>query len=165
MRLDRLARTRTRRGWFLIVEDLTALAGQYHRDKLDHRLHYPKEFVAGPGASRATFDYFPEHHYRQGFEQLHATVADDTVDEWIDAIVGKEPIGCEHGGLWREDIPDLVADILSSSHRYEAEITIRPEGIGDGYDYLVEWQYIDYDRDDREWKPVNELEMGDAEST
>jgi len=149
----------------LIVDDLTALAGQYHKDKLDHRLNYPLEVVTGPNGSREPFDYFPEHHYRQGFEQLRDTVSDDTLDEWMDTIVGTEPVGCEHGGLWRDDIPELVADILSSSHRYEAEITIRPEVVGDGYDYLVEWHYLDYDRDDHEWKPVNEIDTGDVKST
>lgn len=118
-----------------MIDDLTELAAQYHRDKLNYILNYPSEFVSGrDGISRETFDYFPEHYYEQGFKQLRDQVSDATLDEWIDEIVGKEPIGCEHGGLWRDDIPQLVADILTSSQRYETEITIRPEHLGDGYD-------------------------------
>lgn len=136
------------------------LAARYHEDKLDRTLHYPREFIAGPGVSREVFDYFPEHHYRQGFEELRGTVADETLDEWLDELVGKEPIGCEHGGLWRDDVPDLVADILTSSHRYETEITIRPEPVPDGYDYVVEWRYISFDRDAMEWQPISERTDG-----
>lgn len=83
----------------------------------------------------------------------------------INEIVGKEPIGCEHGGMWRDDIPHLVADIPTSSQRYETEITIRPEHVGDGYDFVVEWQYIDFYWTDHEWKPINEFPTGDQGST
>lgn len=145
----------------MIVDDLTALAAHYHRDKLDYTLNQPFEYVSEQdGVSRESFDYFPEHHYRQGFETLRGTVSDATLDEWINEIVGQEPIGCEHGGLWRDDVPQLVVDILTSNQRYETEITIKPEGVPDGYDYLVEWRYIDFDRDDHEWKPLNELGDG-----
>lgn len=109
-----------------------------------------------------SFDYFPEHHYRQGFEQLRGTVNDATLDEWMDQILCHTPVGASHGGLWRDDIPQLVADVLTSSHRYETEITIKPESIPDGY--LVEWKYIDFDHDTMEWKPVTEIDSGDTES-
>lgn len=123
-------------------------------------MNYPLEFVAGPGVTQDSFDYFPEHHYRQGFEQLRGEVSDETLDEWIQEIVGKTPVGCEHGGLWRDNIPQLVSDILTSKHGYETKITIQPETTGDGYDYVVEWHYIDFDWDDHEWKPVTELNTG-----
>lgn len=143
------------------TDDLTMLAALYHRDKLAHTLHYPREFV-GPAATLDSFDYFPEEHYRQGFEQLRGTVSDTTLDEWIDDVIGTRPAGATHSGLWRDDIPQRVADILTSSQRYEVEIEIRPETAPDGYDYVVEWRYIDFDRDDYEWKPVTESSSGDA---
>lgn len=118
-------------------------------------MHYPLEFV-GPAATRESFDYFPDHHYRRGFEQLRGVVSDATLDEWMDDVLGQTPAGASHGGLWRDDIPQLVADILTSSQRYEVEIEIRPESVPDGYDYVVEWQYIDFDRGDYEWKPVTD---------
>lgn len=148
-----------------IVDDLTALAARYHQDKLAHTLNYPKEFVAGPGVTRDAFDYFPEHHYRQGFEALRGQVSDTTLDEWMDEILHHRPVGAEHGGLWRDNIPQLVADILSSSQRYETEITIRPENMGEASDYTVEWAYVDWDRDIGGWKPVKELDTGDPGST
>lgn len=49
-----------------------------------------------------------------------------------------------------------MADILTSSQRYEVEIEIRSESVPASYDYVVEWQYIDFDWDDREWRPVTE---------
>jgi len=123
--------------------------------------------VAGrDGVSREPFDYFPEYHYRQGFEQLRGSVSDSTMDEWMDQVLGHEPVAANHGGLWRDDIPQLVADILTSNPRYETEITVRPESVPDGYDYVVEWKYIDFDHDEYEWKPVNEIRTeGGAEST
>lgn len=140
-----------------MVDDLTALAARYHRDKLDRTLHYPREFISGPGVTRDAFDYFPEHHYREAFERMRNVTPDEVVDEWTEAVVGKEPVGCEHGGLWRDDVPDLVEDILTSSQRYETEITIRPEAV-EGYDYVVEWEYIEFDPQRREWTPVRERE-------
>lgn len=139
------------------------MAARYQRDKLDRTLHYPREFIAGPGGDRETFDYFPEYHYQEGFEAFRGAYPDETVDEWIEQVVGKDPAGCEHGGMWRDDVPQLVGDILTSSQRYETEITIRPESMGDGYDYIVEWEYVDFDWRDREWKPVREY-AGDDES-
>lgn len=57
--------------------------------------------------------------------------------------------------------PQLVADILTSNQRYEVEIDIRPETVPDGYDHVVEWRYIDFDRDNYEWKPVTGRDSGD----
>jgi len=82
----------------------------------------------------------------------------------MDEILHQRPVGAEHGGLWRDNIPQLVADILTSSHQYETEITIRPENMGEASDYTVEWCYLDWDRDTGEWTPVNELSTGDTES-
>jgi hypothetical protein len=114
--------------------------------------------------SRDAFDYFPEHHYEQAFEELRGTVSDTTLDEWMNEILGKRPVGAEHGGLWRDNIPGLVRDILTSSHRYETEITIKPENMGEASDYTVEWSYVGWDQREGEWKPVNELSTGDTES-
>lgn len=91
-------------------------------------------------------------------------MSDTTLDEWVDDVLGQTPARASHGGFWRDDIPQFVADILISSHRYETEITIRPEPVPDSYDYVVEWQYLDFDRDDYEWKPVTDRDIGDRES-
>jgi len=138
---------------------LTELAAFYHRDKLDYTLNQPREYVSGQdGVSREAFDYFPEYHYEKGFEQLRGTVSDDTVDDWMDEVIGHEPVAASHGGLWRDTIPQLVADIPESSHGYETEITINPESIPYSNDYVVEWKRVGFDQESGEWTPINELQ-------
>jgi hypothetical protein len=140
-----------------LVDDLTEIAARYHRDKLGYTLGYPRVSVSGQnGVSRESFDYFPEYHYRKGFERLHEDFDDSVLNEWMEEILEGTLVSATHGGLWRDEIPELVTDILSSSQSYEAEITIKPEGTGDSYDYLVEWQYIDYDHNQNKWKPITE---------
>lgn len=102
---------------------------------------------------------FPEYHYRQGFEQLRGEYSDETVDEWVDNVIGKQPVKATHGGLWIGDIPTIVDDILTSSRRYQVDISIRPESsLGRTGEYTVEWQYLDWDDRHDEWKPVNEID-------
>jgi hypothetical protein len=141
-----------------MVDDLIELAALYRRDKLRQTLEYPLEYVSGRngGVDTRSFDYFPEHHYEQGFEELRGTVNDEKLDEWIDDVIGSELVRGTHGGLWKDNVPDLVERIMDSTRRYEIRVTVEPETTPHGPDYTVEWEYIDFDRNEMEWIPVNE---------
>jgi hypothetical protein len=143
-----------------VVDELTELAALYHRDKLAQTLEYPLEYVSGRDGKiqRESFDYFPEHHYEEGFEQMRGTVDDEKLDEWIERALGGDVVRGTHGGLWKDNVPKIVEKIMDSTRRHEVRISIEPETTHHGYDYTVEWEYIDFDRNEMEWKPVNEID-------
>lgn len=63
-----------------------------------------------------------------------------------------QQLGGAVGGLQRGDVQRVVDNLLDQCQGREVEVTVRPEVIG-GY-YSVEWRYLEFDREETCWKPV-----------
>lgn len=67
-----------------------------------------------------------------------------------------ELLGGAVGGVHRDETSRIVANLLKDLDG-PVEITIRPESLPQSHHYTIEWQYLEFDRDAMEWKPLGEM--------
>ena len=143
-------------------EGVMERVADYRLDKLKAEIGQPYEFInSGDGEiGQDTFEYFPQHHYEKSIDEYREKIDDPNLNRLIDHMMSSRITGANLEGIWEDAIPEFVEELLENERREEIKIEIYPEPSPRDHDYVVDWEYIDWDWNEETWKPIDSFERG-----
>jgi hypothetical protein len=144
-------------------EGVMELAAEYRLDKIKADLAQPYKFINSQNGevNQDTFEYFPQHHYEKSIDEYREDIDDPNLNHLIDYLLESRITGAEASGIWKDNVPGFVDELLENDRREEIKIEIYPEPSPHQHDYVVDWEYVDWDWNEETWKPVDSFERGD----